>query len=79
MNAMPKHIIDMSGKVVLITGGSRGLGRAMALGFADAGADILMLDNFDLDMLRQAVQRNKGQAKLEASGGVTLDTLRSIA
>ncbi len=37
---MPKHIIDMSGKVVLITGGSRGLGRAMALGFADAGVDI---------------------------------------
>jgi NAD(P)-dependent dehydrogenase (short-subunit alcohol dehydrogenase family) len=40
---MPKHIIDMSGKVVLITGGSRGLGRAMALGFADAGADIAII------------------------------------
>ncbi len=37
---MPKHVIDMSGKVVLITGGSRGMGRAMALGFAEAGADI---------------------------------------
>lgn len=37
---MPHNIIDMSGKVVLITGGSRGLGRAMALGFAEAGADV---------------------------------------
>ena len=37
---MPKQIIDMTGKVVLITGGSRGMGREMALGFAEAGADV---------------------------------------
>lgn len=33
---------DFSGKVVLITGGTRGLGRAMAQGFAEAGADIIV-------------------------------------
>lgn len=45
----------------------------------DVGARIVLLDNMDNDMLRQAVAINAGRAKLEASGGVKLDRVRSIA
>jgi len=44
-----------------------------------AGATIVLLDNMDNATLRQAVALNKGQAKLEASGGVTLERVRGIA
>lgn len=43
-----------------------------------AGARIVLLDNMDNDTLRQAVALNKGRARLEASGGVKLDRVRSI-
>lgn len=45
----------------------------------DAGADRIMLDNFSLGDLRQAVTLNNGRAELEASGNVTETTLRGIA
>jgi nicotinate-nucleotide pyrophosphorylase (carboxylating) len=41
--------------------------------------DVIMLDNFSLDDLRQAVALAKGKVVLEASGGVTLETVRAIA
>lgn len=44
-----------------------------------AGADIVMLDNMDLATMREAVARNAGRALLEASGGVTLETVGEIA
>jgi len=45
----------------------------------DAGADIVMLDNFDIPMMREAVALNQGRAKLEVSGNVTIETLASFA
>jgi nicotinate-nucleotide pyrophosphorylase (carboxylating) len=45
----------------------------------DAGADVIMLDNMRLMELRQAVELVAGQAVTEASGGITLDTVRLIA
>jgi nicotinate-nucleotide pyrophosphorylase (carboxylating) len=44
-----------------------------------AGAPRIMLDNMDLATLRAAVERTAGRASLEASGGVTLQSLRKIA
>jgi nicotinate-nucleotide pyrophosphorylase (carboxylating) len=46
---------------------------------ADAGADIILLDNMTNEQLRAAVKIAKGRAKTEASGGVHLDTVRAIA
>ena len=45
----------------------------------DAGSDIIMLDDFSIEDMVKAVQLVNGQAKLEASGGVTDETLRAIA
>lgn len=39
---MAEDLFDFTGKVVMVTGGSRGLGRAMVLGFAERGADIVI-------------------------------------
>ena len=45
----------------------------------NAGAESVLLDNFSLDDLRVAVAAASGEATLEASGGVNLDTVRDIA
>jgi nicotinate-nucleotide pyrophosphorylase (carboxylating) len=45
----------------------------------EAGADIIMLDNFTPDQMREAVALVNGRAKLEASGNITDDTLVSYA
>jgi nicotinate-nucleotide pyrophosphorylase (carboxylating) len=44
-----------------------------------AGAQRVLLDNFDLNSLREAVTRFKGHIGLEASGGIDLQTVRSVA
>jgi nicotinate-nucleotide pyrophosphorylase (carboxylating) len=44
-----------------------------------AGAEHLLLDNFRLEALRAAVAETRGRARLEASGGITLDNIRAVA
>ena len=45
----------------------------------EAGADAILLDNMGIDELRAAVALVDGRARIEASGGVTLDTVRAVA
>lgn len=45
----------------------------------EAGADALLFDNMDLQTLRQAVARCRGRVLTEASGGITLETVRAVA
>jgi nicotinate-nucleotide pyrophosphorylase (carboxylating) len=45
----------------------------------EAGAMRVLLDNFGLEQLREAVRINAGTARLEASGGITLKSIRAIA
>ena len=44
-----------------------------------AGPDIVLLDNFSLDQMTEAVSRNDGRLKIEVSGGVRLDDVAAIA
>ncbi|MFH1775288.1 MAG: carboxylating nicotinate-nucleotide diphosphorylase [Chloroflexota bacterium] len=50
-----------------------------ALEAADAGADIVMLDNMGLEEMRRAVEQLSGRVKIEASGGITGDSIGAVA
>jgi nicotinate-nucleotide pyrophosphorylase (carboxylating) len=50
-----------------------------ALEAAEAGADIIMLDNMSPDEMRRVVNSVPGQVKIEASGGITLDNVGTVA
>jgi nicotinate-nucleotide pyrophosphorylase (carboxylating) len=45
----------------------------------EAGVDVIMLDNMSVEMMRDAVEITNGRALLEASGGITGETIREIA
>jgi nicotinate-nucleotide pyrophosphorylase (carboxylating) len=50
-----------------------------ALIAVEAGAELILLDNMDVPLLRDAVSQVAGRARLEASGGLTLDSARAVA
>lgn len=47
---MRNSLFDLSGKVALVTGGSKGLGKAMARGFAEAGADVVIASRHQAEL-----------------------------
>ena len=55
---MSRRLFDLSGRVALVTGGSKGLGKAMARGLAEAGADIVISSRHEDEL--QAAAREIG-------------------
>ena len=47
---MPANLFDLTGRVALVTGGNKGLGKAMARGFAKAGADVLIASRHEAEL-----------------------------
>ena len=56
------HNIDLTGKVALVTGGSRGLGRAMCLGLAETGADVIVVSR-KLENCEAVAQEIRGEGR----------------
>lgn len=84
------HIIAAGGIAAAMTAAKAAVGHMAAIEIEvetleemeealEHGARIILLDNMSLDDLRLAVALNKGRAVLEASGGVTLDSVKAIA
>ncbi len=84
------HIVAAGGVAAALTAAKKAVGHMAAIEIEvetleqmeealEHGARIILLDNMSLDDLRLAVALNKGRAVLEASGGVTLDSVKAIA
>src|ERR1700722_1811222 len=63
-------LFDLTGKVALITGGSRGLGRAMAFGFARAGADVVIASRNEASCAECAAAIEAGTGRAAMAYGV---------
>ena len=57
---MNNELFDLSGKTALITGGGRGLGKAMARAFAQAGADIMISSRTEEELRAAAAEISEG-------------------
>ncbi|MCC6880570.1 MAG: SDR family oxidoreductase, partial [Verrucomicrobiales bacterium] len=53
-------LFDLSGRVALVTGGSKGLGKAMARGFAECGADVMIASRHEEELKSAALEIGEG-------------------
>ncbi len=71
---------SLEGKVALITGGSRGIGRATAIGFSKAGADVAITSRKqpDLDVVAEEIRQSGGKALPVAAHGGKMENLTKL-
>ena len=59
---MIHQLFDLTGRVALVTGGSKGLGKAMARGFAEAGADVVISSRHEEELVAAAAEIRRARA-----------------
>src|SRR2546426_5063218 len=74
-------MFSLSGKACVVTGASRGIGRAIALAFADQGADLVLAarSRNDLEEVRHLIEARGRRAVSQVTDVTNLDQLRAAA
>ncbi|MEM1441318.1 MAG: glucose 1-dehydrogenase [Verrucomicrobiota bacterium] len=70
---MPSHLFDLTGKKALITGGSRGLGKAMAQGFVESGAEVMICSRSEEEV------RSSSEAIMAEVGGKVIPVVADMS